>query len=44
MAAQSLKIDHILYLLTLDPQRRIIRDGAVLVQAQQHCSYQRTFT
>jgi cytosine/adenosine deaminase-related metal-dependent hydrolase len=32
MAAQSLKIDHILYLLTLDPQRRIIRDGAVLVE------------
>ncbi len=32
MAAQSLKIDHVLYLLTLDPQRRIIRDGAVLVE------------
>ena len=32
MAAQSLKIDHILYLLTLDPKRRIIRDGAVLVE------------
>jgi 5-methylthioadenosine/S-adenosylhomocysteine deaminase len=32
MAAQSLKIDHILYLLTLDPRRRIIRDGAVLVE------------
>jgi 5-methylthioadenosine/S-adenosylhomocysteine deaminase len=32
MAQQSLKIDHILYLLTLDPQRRIIQDGAVLVE------------
>ena len=33
MAAQSLKIDHILYLLTLDRGRRIIRDGAVLVES-----------
>ena len=33
MAAQSLKIDHILYLLTLDRERRIIRDGAVLVES-----------
>jgi 5-methylthioadenosine/S-adenosylhomocysteine deaminase len=32
MAQQSLKIDHILYLLTLDRQRRIIQDGAVLVE------------
>jgi len=31
MAQQSLKIDHILYLLTLDRERRIIQDGAVLV-------------
>src|SRR6266542_3296097 len=32
MAHQSLKIDHILYLLTLDGERRIIQDGAVLVE------------
>ena len=32
MAKQSLKIDHILYLLTLDGERRIIQDGAVLVE------------
>jgi 5-methylthioadenosine/S-adenosylhomocysteine deaminase len=32
MAAPSLKIDHILYLLTLDRERRIVRDGAVLVE------------
>ena len=32
MAQQSLKIDHILYLLTLDQERRIIQDGAVLVE------------
>ena len=32
MAQQSLKIDHILYLLTLDRERRIIQDGAVLVE------------
>src|SRR6266536_5159411 len=32
MAQQSLKIDHILYLLTLDGERRIIQDGAVLVE------------
>src|SRR5262247_4690600 len=32
MAQPSLKIDHILYLLTLDRERRIIRDGAVLVE------------
>jgi cytosine/adenosine deaminase-related metal-dependent hydrolase len=32
MAQQSLKIDHILYLLTLDRERRIVQDGAVLVE------------
>jgi 5-methylthioadenosine/S-adenosylhomocysteine deaminase len=32
MAQQSLKIDHILYLLTLDGERRIIQDAAVLVE------------
>jgi 5-methylthioadenosine/S-adenosylhomocysteine deaminase len=32
MAQPSLKIDHARYLLTLDPQRRIIGDGAVLVE------------
>jgi len=32
MAQPSLKIDHILYLLTLDRGRRIIQDGAVLVE------------
>src|SRR5258705_5363824 len=32
MAHQSIKIDHILYLLTLDQERRIIQDGAVLVE------------
>jgi cytosine/adenosine deaminase-related metal-dependent hydrolase len=32
MAEQSLKIDHARYVLTLDRQRRIIQDGAVLVE------------
>src|SRR5690349_4815891 len=32
MAQASLKIDHILYLLTMDRERRIIRDAAVLVE------------
>ena len=32
MAEQSLKIDHARYILTLDPQRRIIQDGALLVE------------
>jgi cytosine/adenosine deaminase-related metal-dependent hydrolase len=32
MATQSLKIDHARYILTLDRERRIIQDGAVLVE------------
>jgi len=32
MPPQSLKIDHARYVLTLDPQRRIIQDGAILVE------------
>jgi 5-methylthioadenosine/S-adenosylhomocysteine deaminase len=32
MAEQSLKIDHVRYILTLDPERRIIQDGAILVE------------
>jgi 5-methylthioadenosine/S-adenosylhomocysteine deaminase len=32
MPPQSLKIDHARYVLTLDRQRRIIQDGAVLVE------------
>jgi len=32
MTAQTLKIDHARYVLTLDPQRRIIQDGAVLIK------------
>jgi 5-methylthioadenosine/S-adenosylhomocysteine deaminase len=32
MAQPSLKIDHARYILTLDAQRRIIQDGAVLVE------------
>ena len=32
MATPSLKIDHARYILTLDRQRRIIQDGAVLVE------------
>ncbi|MGH7350000.1 MAG: amidohydrolase family protein, partial [Candidatus Rokuibacteriota bacterium] len=32
MAEQSLKIDHARYVLTLDGQRRIIQDGAILVE------------
>ena len=32
MATPSLKIDHVRYILTLDPQRRIIQDGAILVE------------
>src|SRR5499425_1936775 len=32
MAQSSLKIDHIHYLLTMDRERRIIRDAAVLVE------------
>ena len=32
MAQHSLKIDHILYLLTMDRERRIVRDAAVLVE------------
>ena len=32
MTTPSLKLDHILYLLTLDGERRIIRDAAVLVE------------
>jgi cytosine/adenosine deaminase-related metal-dependent hydrolase len=32
VAGQTLKIDHARFLLTLDPERRIIEDGAVLVE------------
>ena len=32
MAQPSLKIDHARYIITVDAQRRIIRDGAVLVE------------
>ena len=32
MASPSLKIDHAPYVLTLDPRRRIIRDGTILVE------------
>ena len=32
MTAQTLKIDHARYVLTLDAQRRIIQDGAVLIE------------
>jgi 5-methylthioadenosine/S-adenosylhomocysteine deaminase len=32
MSPETLKIDHARYVLTLDPQRRIIADGAVLVE------------
>ena len=32
MPSQSLKIDHARYVLTLDPQRRIIQDGALLLE------------
>ena len=32
MASPSLKIDHARYVITVDTQRRIIRDGAVLVE------------
>src|SRR2546427_2701024 len=33
MTAQTLKVDHARYMLTLDTQRRIIQDGAVLIEA-----------
>ena len=32
MPDQTLKIDHARYVVTVDPQRRIIQDGAVLIQ------------
>jgi len=32
MRDQTLKIDHARYVVTVDPQRRIIQDGAVLIQ------------
>ena len=32
MATPSLKIDHARYVITMDAQRRIIRDGAILVE------------
>ena len=32
MSTLSLKIDHVRYILTLDRQRRIIQDGAILVE------------
>jgi cytosine/adenosine deaminase-related metal-dependent hydrolase len=32
MSDQTLMIDHARYVVTLDPQRRIIQDGAVLIQ------------
>jgi len=33
MAERSLKLDHARYILTLDRERRIIQDGAILVEA-----------
>jgi cytosine/adenosine deaminase-related metal-dependent hydrolase len=32
MPSPSLKIEHLRYVLTLDPQRRIIRDGTILIE------------
>ena len=32
MPAPSLKIDHARYIFTLDGQRRILEDGAVLIE------------
>ena len=32
MSPQTLKIDHARYVLTLDPQRRIVQDGAILIE------------
>ncbi len=34
MTAQTLKIQGAKYILTMDPQRRIIRDGSILVKDQ----------
>ena len=34
MPATTLKIDHARFVLTLDPQRRIIQDGSVLIEGQ----------
>ena len=32
MPDQSLKIDHARYVITVDPERRIIQDGSILVE------------
>src|ERR1041384_6347779 len=32
MATNTVKIDHARFLLTMDPQRRIIRDGAIVIE------------
>ena len=32
MSTQSLKIDHARYIITVDRERRIIQDGAVLIE------------
>ena len=32
MSTLSLKIDHARYILTVDRQRRIIQDGAILIE------------
>ncbi len=34
MPATTLKIDHVRFVLTLDPQRRIVQDGSVLIEGQ----------
>ena len=34
MASPSLKIDRARYILTLDPERRIIRDGSIVIEGQ----------
>src|SRR6516162_10993540 len=32
MATPTLKIDHARFILTMDPQRRIIRDGSIVIE------------
>lgn len=34
MSDQSLKIDNARFIITVDPQRRIIRDGSILIEGQ----------
>ena len=34
MANETLKIDNARYILTVDPQRRIIKDGTIVVGGQ----------